>query len=50
MTSHTHAITTTTVGASNTIVATDASGGVRGNIIRIGGNWTLGIIWHRISL
>jgi hypothetical protein len=40
-TSHTHAITTTTVGASNTIVATDASGAVRGNIIRIGGNWTL---------
>lgn len=39
--SHTHAITTTTVGAANTIVATDASGGVRGNIIRIGGNWTL---------
>jgi hypothetical protein len=40
-TSHTHAITTTTVGAANTIVATDASGGVRGNIIRIGANWTL---------
>lgn len=40
-TSHTHAITTTTVGAANTIVATDASGAVRGNIIRIGGNWTL---------
>ena len=40
-TSHTHAITTTTVGAANTIVATDASGAVRGNIIRIGANWTL---------
>jgi hypothetical protein len=40
-TSHTHAITTTTVGLANTIVATDASGGVRGNIIRIGANWTL---------
>jgi hypothetical protein len=39
--SHTHAITTTTVGLANTIVATDASGGVRGNIIRIGGDWTL---------
>lgn len=39
--SHTHAITTTTVGAVNSIVATDASGGVRGNIIRIGGAWTL---------
>ena len=40
-TSHTHAITTTTVGAANTIVATDASGGVRGNIIKNWCNWTL---------
>ena len=40
-TSHTHAITTTSVGAANTIVQTDATGGTKLNNLMVGGNWKI---------
>ena len=39
--SHTHAITTTSVGAANTIVQTDATGGTKLNNLMVGGDWKI---------
>ena len=39
--SHTHAITTTSVGAANTIIQTDASGGTKLGNLMVGGNWKI---------
>lgn len=48
--SHTHAITTTSVGAANTIVQTDASGGTKLNNLKVGGDWKLEQVGTELQL
>ena len=48
--SHTHAITTTSVGAANTIIQTDASGGTKLNNLKVGGDWKLEQVGTELQL
>ena len=48
--SHTHNITTTTVGASNTIVQTDSTGAIRGNSLKVGAEWSFELSGNELQI